>query len=158
MWGTTGAEIKNPSADEELPKELCLKPAVGQNTDQHAWPTARNFAFLLLHLHLSLDREVRWGTTDDFTTSVLHFSLFSTALWDLASSRPVHSLVLSSHLFLCLPCLLRPFIVPCIMVSPDLRNGKHAHSTCFSNFRLSGSFHIIFLSPLHTHSAVHLEL
>ena len=34
------------------------------------------------------------------------FSLFSTALWDLANSRPVHSLMLSSHLFLCLPRLL----------------------------------------------------
>ena len=52
----------------------------------------------------------RWGTTDDFTTSFLHFSLFSTALWDLASTRPVHSLMLSSHLFFCLPCLLLPFV------------------------------------------------
>ena len=34
-----------------------------------------------------------------FTTSFLHFSLFSTALWDFANFRPVHSLVLSSHLF-----------------------------------------------------------
>ena len=40
------------------------------------------------------------GTTDDFTTSLLHFPLFSTALRDLANSRPVHSLMLSSHLFL----------------------------------------------------------
>ena len=32
------------------------------------------------HHHLSLNRESRWGTTDDFTTSFLHFSLFSTAL------------------------------------------------------------------------------
>ena len=39
------------------------------------------------------------------------FFLFSTALWDFASSRPVHSLMLSSHLFLCLPCLLPPFTV-----------------------------------------------
>ena len=37
-----------------------------------------------LHLHLSLNHRGCWGTTDDFTTSVLHFSLFSTALWDLA--------------------------------------------------------------------------
>ena len=44
------------------------------------------------------------------------FSLFSTALWDLANSRPVHSLMLSSHLFLCLPCLHPPFTVPCKMV------------------------------------------
>ena len=46
-------------------------------------------------------------------TSFLHVSLFSTALWDLANSRPVHSLTLSSHLFLCLPCPLPPFTVPC---------------------------------------------
>ena len=44
------------------------------------------------------------------------FSLFSTALWDLANSRPVHSLMLSSHLFLCPLCLLPPFTVPCKMV------------------------------------------
>ena len=66
--------------------------------------------------HQFLNREGRWGTTDDFATSFLHFSLFSTALWDLPNSRPVHSLMLSSHLFLCLPCLLPPFTVPCKMV------------------------------------------
>ena len=54
--------------------------------------------------HLSLNREGRWGTTDDFTTSFLHFSLSSTALWNLANSRLVH-FRMSSHLFLCLPCL-----------------------------------------------------
>ena len=46
------------------------------------------------HHHQSLNREGRWGTTDDFSTSFLHFSLFSTALWDFPNSRPVHSLVL----------------------------------------------------------------
>ena len=40
----------------------------------------------ICHLHLSLNREGRWGTTDDFTSSVLH--LFYTALRDLANSRP----------------------------------------------------------------------
>ena len=64
----------------------------------------------------SLDREGCWGTTDDFATSFLHFSLFSTAVWELPNSRPVHSLMLSSHLFVCLPCLLPPFTVPCKMV------------------------------------------
>ena len=68
------------------------------------------------HHHQSLNHEGRWGTTDDFATSFLHFSLFSTALWDLSNSRLVHSLMLSSHLFLCLPCLLPPFTVPCKMV------------------------------------------
>ena len=50
---------------------------------------------LIFHLssHLSPNRESRWGTTDDFSTSFLHFFLFSTALWDLANSRPVSSLI-----------------------------------------------------------------
>ena len=64
---------------------------------------------LHLYLHLSINREGRWGTTNDFRTSFLHFCLFSTTLWDLPNSRPVHSLMLSSHFFLCLPCLLPPF-------------------------------------------------
>ena len=69
-----------------------------------------------LHLHLTLNRGNRWDTKDDFTISFLLFPLFSTALWDLANSRPVHPLMLSSHLFLCLPCLLPPFTVPCKIV------------------------------------------
>ena len=75
------------------------------------------------HQCQSLNCEGRWGTTDDFATSFIHFSLFSTALWDLPSSRPIHSLMLSSHLFLRPPCLLPPFTVPCKMVlaRPDER-------------------------------------
>ena len=73
--------------------------------------------------HLSLNYKGRWGTTDDFATSFLHFSLFSTALLDLTNTRPVHSLLLSSHLFLCLLCLLPIFTVSCKMVlaRPDER-------------------------------------
>ena len=43
--------------------------------------------------------------SDDFTTSFLQFSLFSIALWDTVNYRPVHSLMLPSHLFFCMPCL-----------------------------------------------------
>ena len=74
------------------------------------------------HHHQSLNREGRWGTTDDFATSFLHFSLFSTAFWDLPNSRPIHSLILSSHLYLfCLFCFLP--LLPCKMVlgRPDDR-------------------------------------
>ena len=73
------------------------------------------FLSSLISSYLSLNRESRWGITDDFATSFLHFSLFSIALWDLANPRP-HFLMLSSHLFLCLPCLLPHFTVPCKMV------------------------------------------
>ena len=72
---------------------------------------------------LILNREGRWNTTDDFATRFLHFSLFSTALWDLANSGSVHSLMLSSRLFLCQPCLLPSFTVPCktVLARPDER-------------------------------------
>ena len=75
------------------------------------------------HHHLSLNHQGHWGTTNDFTTSFLHFPLFCIALRDLVNSRPVHSLMLSSHLFLCLHCLLPPFIVPCkiVLARPDER-------------------------------------
>ena len=68
------------------------------------------------HHHLSLNCKGHLGTTGDFASSFLHFSLFSTAFWDLVNCRPVHSMMLSSHVFLCLPCLLPPFTVPCKMV------------------------------------------
>ena len=43
------------------------------------------------------------GTTDEFATIPFHLDLFSAALVELARSIPVHSLILSSHLFFCLP-------------------------------------------------------
>ena len=67
-------------------------------------------------LYLSFNGEGRWGATDDFTTSFLQFSLFFTALWDLANSRPVSSLMLSSRLFFDLPCPPPFFTVLCKMV------------------------------------------
>ena len=56
--------------------------------------------YTALQLHLNLNYEGHWGTTNNFTSTLIHFSLFLTALWDLANSRPVHSLMLFSHLFL----------------------------------------------------------
>ena len=96
----------------------------------------------ILHLHLSLNREGRWGTTDDFTTSVLHSSLLSTALWNLVNSRHVHFLILPPHLFFCLPCLLRPFAVPCIMIlaRPDEWDGQEVRSLRVARLP-AGSWH-----------------
>ena len=88
-------------------------------------------------LHLSLNRRGRWGTTDVFTTSFLHFSLLSTTLWYLANSGPVHFLMLSSHLFFCLPCLFPPFSVPCktVWARPDERETYPYHfSLCLFMF------------------------
>ena len=81
------------------------------------------------HHHLFLNCEGHWGTTDDFATTFLHFSRFSTALWDLPNSRPVHP-------WCCLPtsssvCLVFfPFSL-CLArwFWPDLMNGRHYHTT-----------------------------
>ena len=94
-------------------------------------------------LHLSLNR---WGclnTTDDFSSSFLHFSLFSTALWDLANSRLVHSLTLSFQFFFCLPCLLSPFTVPCkvVFARPDW------WQTCISRAHNTPNLSLAKMSP-----------
>ena len=60
--------------------------------------------------------EGRRGTTDEFATIPFHLDLFSAALVELAKSIPVHSLILSSHFFFCLPLFLLPFTVPCRVV------------------------------------------
>ena len=91
------------------------------------------------HHHQSLKRESRWGTTDDFATSLLHFPLFSTAFWDLPNSRPVHP-TSSSVCLVFFPlslCLARWFW-------PDLMNGKHDHATavCVS-LRSSGGLRVV---------------
>ena len=86
-----------------------------------------------LHLHLSLKRGGSLGHHSLLHNQFPPFSPSSTALWDLANSRPVHCLVLSSHLFFfCLPCLLPLFTVPCKMVlaRPDERE------TCPYHFSL----------------------
>ena len=82
-----------------------------------------------LSSHLSLNHEGHLGTTDDFATSFLHFSLFCTAPWDLVNSRPVHSLMLSSTsssdclvFFPLSLCFARWFW-------PDLMNGRRCHTT-----------------------------
>ena len=105
------------------------------------------------HHHLSFNREGWWGTTDDFATSFLHFSLFSTALWDLANSRPVHFLMLSSYLFLFQPFLLPPFIAYFARwFWPDLMNGRHAHTTAICvSLRWSGGLRVVRLPARSCH-------
>ena len=67
-------------------------------------------------LFYPINLEGRRGTTDEFATIPFHLDLFSAALVELAKSIPVHSLILSSHLFFCLPLFLFPFTVPCRIV------------------------------------------
>ena len=91
--------------------------------------------YLRQKLHLQLLQDIHLEPKRDKYTDIIIITIiiypltarvvgaYSTALWDLPNFRPVHSLMLSSHLFLCLPCLLPPFTVPCKMVlaRPDER-------------------------------------
>ena len=65
-----------------------------------------------IHLISSLNLGGRRCTTDDVATIPFHLSLSSAALRESPNPIPVHSLMLSSHLFFCLPLLLAPFTVP----------------------------------------------
>ena len=64
----------------------------------------------------SLNLGGRRGTTDDVATIPFHPSLSTAALRESPNPIPVHSFMLSSHLFFCLPLLLAPFTVPCRIV------------------------------------------
>ena len=87
----------------------------------------------------------RRGTTDEFATIPFHLDLFSAALVELAKSIPVHSLILSSHLFFCLPLFLFPFTVPCRIVfakPEDLETWpNHLSFRFLTRVRSSSYFH-----------------
>ena len=68
----------------------------------------------------------------DFTTSFLHSLGFSAFRSMTLHSRPVHSLMLSSHHFLCLPLRLPPWTVPCRIVLASLDH----HVACPYHFSL----------------------
>ena len=108
----------------------------------------------IFHRHPPLNHKVFWGTTDDFTTSSLHFCLFSTALWDLVNLGLSHSPMLSllvSALFPPPPslCFARWFW-------PDLMNGRHVHATsaCIS-LQWSGCLHVVWLHAGSWHRLPH---
>ena len=56
------------------------------------------------------------GITDDVATIPFHHFLSSEVLKQSPNTIPVHSLMLYSHLFFCVPLLLAPFTVPCRIV------------------------------------------
>ena len=72
--------------------------------------------WFLITSHLFLNCEGRWSATDisQPVSSIFPCSPLPSGI--LTNSRPVHSPMLSSHLFFSLPCLLHPFTVPCKMV------------------------------------------
>ena len=103
---------------------------------QRSQPIQSKFGMPLKHLiflsYLSRSVADRWGTTVDFTTRFLHSSQFLGFRSMIFHSRPVHSLMLSSHCFFCLPLCLPPWTVPCriVLASPD------DHVTCLYHFSL----------------------
>ena len=72
--------------------------------------------FVHLKSSQSLNLGGRRATTDDAATIPFHPSLDLAALRESPTSILVHSLLLSSHPFFCLPLLLAPFTVPCRIV------------------------------------------
>ena len=73
--------------------------------------------------------EGRRGTTDEFATIPFHLGLFSAALVELAKSIPVHSLILSTHLFFCLRLFFFFFLSLCpvglsLLNQKTLRHGQ----------------------------------
>ena len=86
--------------------------------------------FILSYLSRSLAD--CWGTTVDFTTSFLHSTQFLAFRSSIFHSRPVHSVMLSSHHFFCLPLHLAPWTIPyrIVLASSD------DHVTCPYHFSM----------------------
>ena len=111
---------------------------------------------LIISSHLSfLNLGGRRGTTDDVATIPFHPSLSSAALRESPNPIPVHSLMLSSHLFFCLPLLLAPFTVPCFAMPEDLEMWPyHLSFRFFTMVRRSSCTPVAFWILLRTSSFV----
>ena len=94
---------------------MCLSVCSRKNASQSLWTMSSSILFYSI-LFYPITLEGRRGTTDEFATIPFHLVLFSAALVELAKSIPVHTLILSSHLFFCLPLFLFPLTVPCRIV------------------------------------------
>ena len=128
---TTHAPLHSRIQEEGRPKGQL--PAFLSSPDvNRIWPSLSVVQLMYFLSYLSCSLADRWGTTVDFTTSFLHSSRFSAFRSMIFHSRPVHSLMLSSHHFLCLPLRLPPWTVPCriVLASPD------DHVTCPHHFSL----------------------
>ena len=86
---------------------------------------------------------VVWAPQTNLQQPLSHLVLFTAALAELMKSSPVHSLILSSHLFFCPPLLLFPFTVPCKIVfakPEDLETWPNHFSFCFMTTVRSSSY------------------
>ena len=110
---------------------------VGKNSRKHKFLPPR------IEVDLVIKGDGHRGTTDEFATIPFHLLLFSAAPFELTNSIPVHSLILSSHLFLCLS-LLFPFTVPyrIVFVKPKDFETWPNHLS-FRFLTRSGVYHIL---------------
>ena len=72
--------------------------------------------------------EGRRGTKDNFATIPFHLVLYSAPLVELAKSFPVHSLILSSHLFFFLPLFRFLFSMPYRISLLNQKTLKHGQT------------------------------
>ena len=74
---------------------------------------SNGWMYLIYLLAVSRNHQGRRGTTADIGDNLLPSLTVIGCSLMLLKSRPVHSLMLSSHLFFCLPLFLFPGTVPC---------------------------------------------
>ena len=77
---------KTRQTEKEVGRQHQGMDRPGEGLDEECFVLFSNWQKIIIS-NLCLNCEGRWGTTDDSTTSFLYFSLFSTALWDLANSK-----------------------------------------------------------------------
>ena len=122
------------------------------------WVTSNCFLTMSMNSPQSLNLGAGRGTTDGVATIPFHPSVFSAAPRESPNSIPVHSLMLSSHLFFCLHLLLVPFTVPCRIVFAmpvDLETWPYHLSFCFFTMvRRSSCTSVAFWILLRTSSSV----
>ena len=94
--------------------------ASGHHVNFQRQPISICFCRLQSILFYPRTMEGRRGTADEFATTPFRLVLFSAALVELAKSIPVHSLILFSHLFFCLP----PFFLSLCPVGLSFVNWK----------------------------------
>ena len=87
--------------------ERIMARKLAQDLERRNGPPSNLGGYFFLS-YLSRSLADRWATTADFRTSFLHSSRFLAFRSSIFHSRPVHSLILSSHRFLCLPLRLPP--------------------------------------------------
>ena len=92
---------------------------------------------LVFTSYISRSRQDCWATTEDLAANFLHPSLFSASLRASPSFRPVHSRMLSSHIFLCLPLfgILNVIIFFCL--STDDMSAQLSQTTLGSSVSLA---------------------